>query len=312
VHLSDIDNNIANQGFVCEGERVVSSNKPEIGNYEDSHSGKSSRPNSSTSNLLASAISKSLPGSSLADIRTDASEVETTVKVDIHDSNVGHVFLTSMPSSIVAQSIPSPKKNLIALHRTSPELVIWYTDGDPAAMNVFSASKHLWLGSLGYHASETSVRQQLENFGHLEQFLFLPVKNFALVEYSNLMDAIKAREYMQGSTQWGGFLKIKFIDIGLGCRGIVNGVAIGDSCHVYVGKISSHWSKEEILHELMRKGVRNPQMVTDLTSESALLLEFESSEDAAAAMVHIRHLRQESKFHLPPYSSFSCPTDRLR
>lgn len=298
VHLSDVDINISNRSFVCEGEIFGSISKLETGTFGGSNLDKSSRPNGSTSQQFVSAISRSLPGSSLLDFRNDA----TAVKVDnIHDSN----------ASVVAQSIPSPKHNLSLLHHTSDHLV-WYTDGDHTSMNVFSASKLLWLGSLGCHASEASVRQRLENFGHIEQFLFLPVKNFALVEYRNLMDAVKAREYMQGSSQWGGFLKVKFIDIGLGCRGVVNGTAVGDSCHVYVGKAPNQWSKDDVLHGLMRKGVRKPLVVTDLTSESALLLEFGSSEDATAAMTHIRHLRKDSNCQLPSNSSFVYPEDRSR
>ncbi|KAL0914616.1 hypothetical protein M5K25_014979 [Dendrobium thyrsiflorum] len=299
VRLTDVDINIANQGLFCEGERPVSANKLESSNFEDSHLGNSSTPRGSISNLFVPAISRSPSG-----IRMDASTVETlAVKIDsMLDSNVVHGF---------PQSIPSPKQTSTAQHHTSDHF-IWYADGDPAAMDVFSASKLLWLGSVGLHASEPSVRQQFENFGHLEQFLFLPVKNFALVEYRNLMDAVKARECMQGSSQWGGFLKIKFIDIGLGSRGIVNGVAVGDSCHVYVGKVPTQWSKEEILDGLMRKGVRSPLMVTDLTSESALLLEFGTVDEAAAGIAHIRQLRKGSKNQMLRSSSLIYPKDRSR
>ncbi|KAK8960597.1 hypothetical protein KSP40_PGU008570 [Platanthera guangdongensis] len=126
------------------------------------------------------------------------------------------------------------------------------------------------------------------------------------------MDVVKTREYMQGSSQWGGSLKVKFIDIGLGCRGVVNGTVVGDNCHVYVGKVPNQWSKDDVLHGMLRKGVRSPKMVTDLTSESALLLEFGSAEDATVAMTHIRHLRKEPKYQLPSNDSFIHPEDRSR
>ncbi|KAK8964554.1 hypothetical protein KSP40_PGU019155 [Platanthera guangdongensis] len=60
------------------------------------------------------------------------------------------------------------------------------------------------------------------------------------------------------------------------------------------GKVPNQWSKDDVLHGMLRKGVRSPKMVTDLTSESALLLEFGSAEDATAAMTHIRHLYVKS------------------
>lgn len=308
ARLLNVDINVANQGLVCEVERGVYSNKLGSSNFEDSHSGKSPVPKVSVSNLFAPAISGSISG-----IRMDVSAVETNVvKADnIHGSNVGHGFPASMPDSVVEQSITSPKQTSIAQHHTSSDHFTWHSDGDLASMDVFPASKLLWLGSLGFHASETTVRQQFENFGPLEQFLFLSVKNFALVEYRNLMDAVKAREYMQGSSQWGGFLKVKFVDRELGSREIVNGVPFGDSCHVYVGKVPTQWSKEEILHVLKRKGVRNPLMVTDLTSEGALLLEFETADEAAAVIAHIRQLRKETSQMLPD-KSLIYPKDRSR
>ncbi|KAL9237977.1 hypothetical protein vseg_012462 [Gypsophila vaccaria] len=192
---------------------------------------------------------------------------------------------TSVSHNAISGCIPT------AFHPATSNQIVWYSDGDAAAMDVFSATRQLWLGSLAPDVSEAAIRFELERFGRIENFMFFHVKGFVLVEYERLSDAIKAREYLHRYPPWGYPIRVKFIDVGLGTRGSVNGVAIGSSCFVFVGNVLNQWMKDEIVHEIMKLNHRGPPLVNELTSEGALLLEFENPEEAANAMACIRQFR---------------------
>ncbi|XP_024972443.1 uncharacterized protein LOC112511179 isoform X4 [Cynara cardunculus var. scolymus] len=251
----------------------------------------SSTPRDLSNNLTPSAMPEtSLDlGGNLLNGRNHSANTE------IHSSRLENdVPALNASSSGVNSTFESPKHHLPSPYPSAGQ-PSWHFDGDRAAMDVYSASRHLWLGSLGPEASEAHVKFQFERFGPIDNFFCLPFKGFAVIEYKHIMDAIKAREIMRGRSPWGACLLIKFLDIGLGTRGDMNGVAVGSSCHVYVGNIQSQSDKDEILYELRKTLFKGPLAVNDLMSEGAFLMEFGTPEEAATVMAHLRQYRKEKK-----------------
>ncbi|XP_040379405.1 uncharacterized protein LOC102708939 [Oryza brachyantha] len=189
-------------------------------------------------------------------------------------------------SAGVATTLTSPGQNFGKAKLSYSEPSDLY--GAHFSRDVISVSKELWIGSLGNSAAESLVRSKFEEFGPLANFLFYPTKNFALVEYRNIMHAVHAYGCMQGSSVWGGGLQIRYLDRLIGSKGFASGIAIGESRHIYVAKVKNKKDKDEVFDELKAAGLKQPCSFTDISSENALLLEFETAADAAAAKAHIR------------------------
>ncbi|CAH9078197.1 unnamed protein product [Cuscuta europaea] len=209
-----------------------------------------------------------------------------------HIPNMDHHPLPALRTSCggAVCTTPSPKQRF-PLHQPSINQVAWYCDGDPACLDIYPASKQLWVGSLDHNVAEGFLRLQFENIGPLDNFSYFPLKGFALVEFRYIRDAVKARDVMRRGSPWGTSLCVKFFDAGFGTRGAINGVTIGSSCHVYIGNVQNQWVKDEIIREARQMVIKGHVMVTDLCSEAALLMEFETPEEAAMVMNHLRQCR---------------------
>ncbi|OAE24395.1 hypothetical protein AXG93_4343s1650 [Marchantia polymorpha subsp. ruderalis] len=167
-------------------------------------------------------------------------------------------------------------------------------DVDQTAMDVFAASQYLFVGSIGQTTSELQLKFHFEKFGPLESVSLSRNKDHAFIHFCHVRDAVKAREATHGATPWGKALQVKFTDA-KGSRGNGgSGVTPGSSCHIWVGGITSQNAKEELLKGVSSAGLKVPRSVFALVSASALLLEFEASEDADAVMLHVRQQRKEA------------------
>ncbi|XP_024515276.1 uncharacterized protein LOC9653492 isoform X1 [Selaginella moellendorffii] len=155
----------------------------------------------------------------------------------------------------------------------------------PGAMDVFTASESLWVSLPSSGVTESMLQAQFSIFGDLDSVTTVRDQGYGIVAYKNIRDAVDAREEMQGSTVWGKALRVRFAD---------SDTRSTSSCHVWVGRISSQAVKEELLNELTSAGMKPPASVVTLISSSALLLQYDSPEDANAVMVYVRQRRRES------------------
>jgi activating signal cointegrator complex subunit 2 len=238
---------------------------------------------------------------------SDVSGREESVKncPSVVQSNASPSIDSGAPRSADREFVDTPNNIIISpasrkraeLSNSSPSQqfhpLVWYYDGDARCLDIFSASRNIWVGSLGPDSSEPALRFHFEKFGPIEQFIYFPYKGFALVEYRHIMDAVKAREITRGNSN----TPVKFLDPGLGTRGSMNGIAIGSSCSIFVGNIHNHWAKDEILYETRKIIFKGPRMIADLTNESAILMEFDTPEDATSVMIFLRQYRKDNNYN---------------
>ncbi|KAF7037909.1 hypothetical protein CFC21_048183 [Triticum aestivum] len=207
--------------------------------------------------------------------KPDKSAGEKTVNIDTH------VLKSVQTDDVKTEKLADAKTG--GRKSARPDLYVASVSSD-----VISVSKELWVGSLGNSAAEALVRSKFEEFGPLTNFLFYPSKEFALIEYGNIVHAVRACGYMRGSSIWGGDLQIRYLDRLIGSKGFVGGIAVGESCHIYVGKVKNQKEKDEVFDELKSAGLKRPCGCIDISGENAFILEFETSVDAAVAKAHIR------------------------
>lgn len=240
----------------------------------------------------------------------DATELEKSAGSDMEGWGKGQDFGNEGSRTEVnpggSALLPSPQQPSTPHSQiSSPNQVGWYSDGDPAAMDVFAASPHLYIGSISPAVTETIIRFHFEKFGPIDGVS--RVRDCAVIDFRNIRDAVKARELMQGYMLNGKSIHIKFVESsGHTNRAASNPGAFVPGCHVWVGGISSQSAKEELLKDVGGAGLKGPRSVFALVSASAIILEFEAPEDAAAVMVHVRQRRKEGGGpHLPPSKTIS-------
>ncbi|KAL5228002.1 hypothetical protein ABZP36_016267 [Zizania latifolia] len=214
-------------------------------------------------------------GTVVSDAGYQVARIDMRTPKSVRDSAVGPTTLTSLGQNFgKTKHVNSEPSDLYGAH---------------FSRDVISVSKELWVGSLGTSAAETLVRSKFEEFGPLANFLFYPSKFFALVEYTDIMHAVQACGCMHGASIWGSGLQIRYVDRLIGSKGFISGIAVGESCHIYVAKVKNKKDRDDVFDELKAAGLKRPCGFTDISSENALLLEFETAIDAAAAKAHIRH-----------------------
>lgn len=71
-------------------------------------------------------------------------------------------------------------------------------------------SRHLWVGNLSQHASQSAISEQFLRFGDLDNISYIPGRSFAFVNYKRKEDAIIALRGLNGVTVAGLPLKIEF------------------------------------------------------------------------------------------------------
>ncbi|MQL72335.1 hypothetical protein Taro_004671 [Colocasia esculenta] len=71
-------------------------------------------------------------------------------------------------------------------------------------------SRHLWVGNLPPHATQSMLLEHFLRFGDLENIAFLPGRSYAFVNFRKEEDAIYALRTLQGHTFAGMPLKIEF------------------------------------------------------------------------------------------------------
>lgn len=204
--------------------------------------------------------------------------------------------------------LPSPQQpSTPRAQNSSPNQTGWFSDGDTSAMDVFAASTYLLVGPISPPASESAIKFHVEKVVPIESIS--RNQDYAVLGFRTVRDAAKAREVVQGSMFWSKALRIKFIEnVAKTTESAANIVAVGPSCFVWVGGISSQNAKEDLLKDVLGAGLKQPRSVTALVNASAISLEFETPEDAAAVLGHIRQRRREGGGPLVPNSK--AITDR--
>lgn len=71
-------------------------------------------------------------------------------------------------------------------------------------------SRHLWVGNLGPHVTQSTLSEHFLRFGEIENITHIPGRNYAFVDYKKEEDAVIALRGLQGFSIAGMPLRIEF------------------------------------------------------------------------------------------------------
>lgn len=82
--------------------------------------------------------------------------------------------------------------------------------GPASTSDRFQPCKNLWVGNLSEEVTDGVLQREFSPYGRIEDIKMLPQKNCAFINLSNVEEALRAREALQGKMVFGRSMRINF------------------------------------------------------------------------------------------------------